>query len=57
MTMYRDPYVEGKQAYNEGKPKSANPYPDTSSDRVVWGAGWRDGQKRDEEDRQDRKAA
>jgi len=44
-----DPYVEGKRAYQAGAPKKANPYADGTTERVLWGAGWRDGQKTDEE--------
>lgn len=44
-----DPYLEGKQAYQEGKPKSDNPYDDFDSNSTLWRAGWKDGQSSDEE--------
>ena len=35
-------YEEGRQARRDGKPESANPYPETSPQHALWSQGWRD---------------
>lgn len=43
-----DAYAEGRRAYNDGLPKSANPYKGQRNE-VEWNAGWREGQIVDRE--------
>ena len=39
-----DPWLLGDEAWHEGKPEDANPFPDGTEDFLDWRKGWQEAQ-------------